>query len=191
MSDLDIHLAAICSGDASAFGQWVSVAEMRLREVLRPFAAVVDTEAVLQESLLRVWQVAPRFTPDGKPNALLRLAVRITRNLAIDESRRFRNANVDDEGLERAMIKAESSSHQHGSDPFLREAIVHCKEQLPAKPAEALMARLSSAGGDADEVLAERLGMRTNTFLQNFTRARKLLAECLQKRGIDVEAELL
>jgi hypothetical protein len=28
------------------------------------------------------------------------------------------------------------------------------------------------------------LGMRANTFLQNFTRARKLLLDCLQKKGI-------
>jgi hypothetical protein len=29
--------------------------------------------------------------------------------------------------------------------------------------------------------------MKTNTFLQNVTRARKLLAECLKKRGVALE----
>ena len=33
----------------------------------------------------RVWQVAPRFKPDGRPDALLRLAIRIGRNLAVSE----------------------------------------------------------------------------------------------------------
>jgi RNA polymerase sigma-70 factor (ECF subfamily) len=32
--------------------------------------------------------------------------------------------------------------------------------------------------------------MRKNTFLQNFGRARKLLAECLRRRGIDLALEL-
>jgi RNA polymerase sigma-70 factor (ECF subfamily) len=53
-----------------------------------------------------------------------------------------------------------------------------------------LHARLESAGVEPDDALAERLGMRKNTFLQNFTRARKLLAECLARRGIDPRLEL-
>jgi len=32
--------------------------------------------------------------------------------------------------------------------------------------------------------------MRTNTFLQNVTRARKLIAECLERHGVDLAAEL-
>ena len=64
-------LAAIAAGDAAAFGQWVASAEDPVRRGLRVFAASVDTEAVVQEAFLRVWQVAPRFTHDGKPNALL------------------------------------------------------------------------------------------------------------------------
>ncbi|CAN5905040.1 hypothetical protein BH11MYX2_BH11MYX2_04180 [soil metagenome] len=38
-------------------------------------------------------------------------------------------------------------------------------------------------------MIAESLGMKLNTFLQNFTRARKFLADCLAKRGITI-AEL-
>lgn len=65
-----------------------------------------------------------------------------------------------------------------------------CRDELPEKPAAALMARLHAGGCDPDEVLAERLGMRLNTFLQNFTRARKLLAECLEARGVDLATEV-
>ena len=39
-------------------------------------------------------------------------------------------------------------------------------------------------------MLAERVGMRPNTFLQNITRARRLIAECLRRRGIDLALEL-
>jgi RNA polymerase sigma-70 factor (ECF subfamily) len=43
---------------------------------------------------------------------------------------------------------------------------------------------MSSQGAEPDARLAERLHMSLNAFLQNFTRARKLLAECLEKRGV-------
>jgi DNA-directed RNA polymerase specialized sigma24 family protein len=191
-TDLDVHLAAITLGDAGAFGRWLAGAEPPLRQSLRTFAARVDTEATLQEALLRTWQVAPRHTPDGRPNSLLRLSLRIARNLAIDEVRRARTAPAEDEALEQALAAAEPShgAVRAGPDPFLRRVIDECRRLLPGKPGEALAARLATGGTEPDETLAERLGMRLNTFLQNFGRARKLLAECLAKRNVDLDAEL-
>src|SRR6185295_3065115 len=107
--DLDIHLTALAAGDAGAFGRWLAGAEPCLRASLRPFAARVDTEAALQEALLRTWQVAPRHTPDGRPNSLLRLAQRIARNLCIDEARRARAAPMEEEALEQVMALEEAS----------------------------------------------------------------------------------
>lgn len=135
--------------------------------------------------------MAPRFRPDGRPNGLLRLAVRIARNLAIDELRRARAtppSTPDD--LERAFDAAAAAAEPRGPDPLLRKTIARCREALPEKPALALAERLASGGADPDARLAERLNMRLNTFLQNVTRARKLLAACLRKHGVEVEAEL-
>lgn len=190
MLDLDALLPAIAAGDATAFGQWLAGAEPALREALRSFSARVDVEAMLQEALLRVWQVAPRHTPDGRPNSLFRLAIRISRNLCVDELRRARSAPADEEAIERALAQAEAGAMPAGPDPLLRRVIEECREKLPGKPAEALTARLAAGGAEPDEEIAARLGMRTNTFLQNFTRARKLLAECLEKRKVNVLAEL-
>ena len=58
------------------------------------------------------------------------------------------------------------------------------REKLPDKPAHALDARLRSGGSEPDAKLAEELGMKKNTFLQNFTRARQLLVDCLKRKGI-------
>ena len=69
-------------------------------------------------------------------------------------------------------------------DPLLRELIAKCREKLPSKPAEALMLRLDDGGRHSDLVLAQRAKTTLNTFLQNFTRARKLLLECLQKQKV-------
>ena len=177
--NLDVHLPLIAAGDTAAFGRWLAGAEPTVRLTLRSFAAVIDVEAVLQEALLRVWQVAPRFVPDGGENGLLRLAIRIGRNLAVSEVRRTkaRPAEPSDE------LDAEPAEPV-ASDPMLRKHIAICRDKLPPKPREAFDARLQSAGGDDDDTLAASLNMRLNAVLQNFTRARKLLAECLERAGV-------
>ncbi len=184
-SDLDVYLSAIAAGDTRAFGAWMASVEASVRDSLRSFATVVDVEAVLQEALLRVWQVAPRFEPDGKPNGLLRLGVRIARNLAISEVRRTKAKPVAETDLESALAEADMAPS--APDPMLRQAIALCRDKLPPRPRQALDTRLASGGGLDDADLAESIGMRLNTFLQNFTRARQLLADCLRKRGIHVE----
>jgi RNA polymerase sigma-70 factor (ECF subfamily) len=75
-------------------------------------------------------------------------------------------------------------------DPFLRRIVLECRDELPDKPKQALSERLTSEGREPDQVLAKRLKMQLNTFLQNVTRARRLLAECLRKRGVDLNQEL-
>lgn len=188
----DELLAAIGAGDAAAFARWLAGAEDRLRGSLRSFADRVDVEAVLQEALLRVWQVAPRVVPDGRPHALLRLAVRIARNLAVSDLRQRRLEPVEAATLEHlaADAGAFTPAPDRWRDPLLHRAIEECRERLPARPALALEARLASAGAEPDARVAERLGMRRNTFLQNVIRARRFLADCLRRRGIDLAEEL-
>ena len=179
--DLDLEVAAIARGDADAYGRWLSCAERPLRESLRSFARYADTEAVLQEALLRVWQVAPQIKPDGHPNTLLRMAIRICRNLAVSELRARREVVPAAEGM-----PVEGSYEPQAPDPLLREHILRCVEKLPSKPREVLLARLQAAGDANDVTLAERMSMKLNTFLQNFGRARKALEECLRRAGVEV-----
>jgi RNA polymerase sigma-70 factor (ECF subfamily) len=186
--DLDVHLAAIVAGDPRAFGRWMSGAEPRVRDSLRSFARVVDVEAVLQETLLRTWQVAPRFVVDGRPDGLVRLAIRIGRNLAISEVRRIKATPIEGDDLEAALGAAARPTA--APDPMLRQAIAECRDKLPSKPREALDARLTTAGGSDDSELAAALRMRLNTFLQNVTRARQLIWDCLRKRGVAIDQEL-
>lgn len=187
MTDLDRHLPAIAAGDPDAFAGWVAGAEPRVRQSLGSFAAAVDVEAVLQEALLRVWQVAPRFRPDGRPNGLVRLAVRIARNLAVSDLR-SRGWQVDGgEDLE-TLLDALAAPLPEEPDPLLRRLIAACLAALPPRPRAALGARLASGGGEPDAALAAALRMAVNTFLQNVTRARRALAECLRRGGADLEA---
>jgi RNA polymerase sigma-70 factor (ECF subfamily) len=182
--DLDEIAPALALGDTDAFAWWLARAEPALRRSLASFATRIDVEAVLQESLLRVWQVAARYQQDGKPNGLLRLARRIAHNLAIDAVRRER-AGVRD--FDDSQDANGSSIEPTEPDPLLRQAVEHCHAALPDRPRAALEARVTSGGASPDRALAEALGMRPNTFLQNVTRARQLLAECLERRGIRLD----
>src|SRR5207302_4503616 len=134
---------AILARDTHAFARWMAGAEPSMRMSLRSFATVIDVEAVLQESLLRVWQLAHRFEPDGKPNGLLRLGVRMARNLAISEVRRTRAKPVADEDLDVPIEPTEP-------DPMLRRVIATCHDRLPEKPRQAIDARVTGGASDAD-----------------------------------------
>ena len=68
-------------------------------------------------------------------------------------------------------------------DPALGRAINDCIEQLPKQPRRALSARVRD-GWLPDREIAGDLRMKVNTFLQNIVRARKLLADCLERRGV-------
>jgi RNA polymerase sigma factor (sigma-70 family) len=175
--DLDALLPEIQAGDTESFGRFMVASELPVRRSLRPFAARVDVEAVVQETFLRLWQVAPRFEPDGRPNGLFRLGVRVARNLALDALKKRREqVGVD---LEDAAAFAPAEA-----DPLLRSVIQTCLEKLPQQPGVALRARLESAGAEPDSEIAGRCAMKANTFLQNVTRARKLLASCLEAAGV-------
>lgn len=184
MNDLDVYLPAIRACDTEAFSRWLAGAELPLRRSLRRFAAAVDTEAITQETLLRIWQCAARCEPDGKPNALLRLAIRIAHNLSVSELRRARIQPPPGT----IPGNPDPPAPEPPPDPLLRRRIVDCIEKLPRKPHDALEARLDAAGGVSDAHLAAALKMRLNTFLQNVVRARRLLRDCLRRAGIEVPA---
>jgi RNA polymerase sigma-70 factor (ECF subfamily) len=192
VTDLDEFLRRIAAREVDAFGDWMRAAEPRIRARLRSFAARVDVEATVQETLLRIWQVAPRFVQDGRENGLLRLAIRIGRNLAVSELRRRRVEAAEIETLEHEADRGELGALEPApsSDPLLRRRIDECIGRLPRQPGRALSSRLEGDGLQPDAVLAEGLGMRPNTFLQNITRARKLVAECLRRHGVELTMEL-
>lgn len=174
-NDLDIHLPGIRNGQSDAFTSWVKEAELPLRWSLRQMAREVDAESIVQDTLLRVFTFAPRFQPDGRPNALLRWACVTARNLAIAEWRR-RSRNDPPSG------PPDGSEALPESPSELRTAIEDCVEKLPDSPRAAIEARIQVSGGNEDAA-ARSASMSSNTFFQNIRRAHQRLRECLERKG--------
>jgi RNA polymerase sigma-70 factor (ECF subfamily) len=185
MTPIDQTYDAVKSGSQSGFADWLRLVELPLRASLRSFATAVDVEAIMQEGLLRMWQLAPTLELEGC-DASLRYALRLMRNLALAEARRLRRispAELDElEKLPGASVDPDPLP-----DPALRRLIRKCIAQLPRRPREALLARLDDGGRRPDREIAEHLHMRRNTFFQNITRARRLMRECLERHGVTPE----
>jgi DNA-directed RNA polymerase specialized sigma24 family protein len=187
MTALDSTFAQVRAGDRLAFAHWMGSVELPIRLSLRQFARAVDVEAVVQETLLRMWILAQDGArPLTGDNASLRFSIGLARNLARAEARRLGNETL----LPLEALPEPSAEPEPPSDPPLREAILECLARLATKPAKAFQARMRLGARFPDAVLASRLGMSLNTFLQNIVRARKQVATCLARKGIPLEEVL-
>jgi RNA polymerase sigma-70 factor (ECF subfamily) len=193
MTPVDAAWQEVRRGSEAGFRAWLPLVEPVLWRALRSFAPAVDVEAIVQEALLRMWIIAPVQPLEGE-NASLRFALRLVRNLAIDEARRRGREVPPDTGGTAAGDDSRDplppAAPAPLADPLLRRAILACIDKLPRQPKAALRARLDAAGVFPDRLLAERLAMQLNTFLQNVTRARRLVEECLAASGIAVKEYL-
>jgi DNA-directed RNA polymerase specialized sigma24 family protein len=179
---LDASFQRAGFGDTNAFAEWMSLVENPLRRSLARFARAVDVEVVIQETLLRMWIIAnDRARRLEGENASLRFALRVARNVAREELRHTRLYQFFDD--DESNDSSEMSFVPELPDPALGKSINECIARLPVQPRTAIYARIHD-GHLPDRALAQDVGMKLNTFLQNIVRARKLVAECLEKRGV-------
>ena len=185
MADAEQAFLGARSGNADAFADWMRAVEIPLRRSLSRLAHLVDVEVVVQETFLRMWLIAcDRDRKLEGDNASLRFALGVARNVAREEIRRYHPGRfVDMESLDNLP---EGRIEIVPPDPVLARMIRECLGSLPAKPASALEARMND-GSRPDRDLAGSLGMKLNTFLQNIVRARRLLRDCLNRRGARLE----
>jgi DNA-directed RNA polymerase specialized sigma24 family protein len=170
--------------DVEGFARWMSLVERPLRASLRRFARAVDVEVVMQETFLRMWLAAqnPLREFEGD-NATLRFALKVGRNVALEEIRHLRaERSVAIEDL-RPDEEPSMPPSPVRDDGYLH-AIRECIERLKGPPKKALLARLHGGHRYGDRYLASLTGMQPNTFLQNVARARKAVAECLHEKGL-------
>jgi len=187
LTDIDALFSVARNGDEQAFGDWMGRVERPIQASLWPFARVVDLEVVMQETFARMWVFAQDATRrlDG-PNASLRCALGVARNVAREQVRQARLGQMVP--LESLADPPEPASNDGTpEDPGLMKIIRACIEALPKRPRQALLARIGAEGVAPDRALAARIEMSVNAFLQNIVRARAQLARCLKGRGVSLE----
>ena len=184
---VDAEFAEVCAGDPIAFGRWMGRVERPIRLSLRPFSRAVDVEAVVQETLARMWLFATdRGATLTGEDASLRYAIGMARNLARNEARRMRREqHLPPDRLPELVVHPDPPP-----DPGLARAIAECLKNVARRPLEALQVRLRLGHVRSDRELAESVGMSVNAFFQNIVRARKQLATCLEGKGVPLQ-ELL
>jgi DNA-directed RNA polymerase specialized sigma24 family protein len=186
VTEVDDRFAAARRGDLAAFTAWMGRVERPIRRSLEPFARAVDVEGIVQETLMRMWIFATD-TASGRelagPDASLRFAIGMARNLARNEARRTRRERyLPPDELPDVPVQPDPPP-----DPSLRRAIADCMKRIARRPRQALEARLRRQHEDGDRRIARSLGMSLNAFLQNIVRARQQLTRCLEKRGVPLE----
>jgi DNA-directed RNA polymerase specialized sigma24 family protein len=183
---LDQEFSRARGRDPKSFARWMARVEHPIRASLARFARAIDAEVVMQETFLRMWLVAcdPDRPLEGT-DASLRFALRVARNVALEEVRRAKLDRVVplDALMEDAALAVEP---EPPASPALGRAIEDCIAGLSAKPARAFRARIERGVFERDQNLAESLGMSLNTFLQNVTRARQALMRCLERKHVSL-----
>jgi DNA-directed RNA polymerase specialized sigma24 family protein len=188
MTEVDELWLRACAQDKQAFGDWAGRVERPVRRSLERFARAIDVEGVVQETLLRMWELARghEITLTGE-NASQRYARTLAYNLARNLARRHRRETLlpPDELPEDPAATPLAPPR----DPFLLLHIRDCLAALKGKLKRAMTARLEH-GHRPDDVVAGMLKMKKNTFLQNIVRARKQVDECLATKGVHEHEEL-
>jgi DNA-directed RNA polymerase specialized sigma24 family protein len=180
-TEIDALFARVQHGDPMAFRMWMGRVERPIRFSLRHFARAVDVEAIMQETLLRMWLIATRHLRDLEGvDASLRFAIGMARNLARSEARRMgRERHLPPEAMPEVPQEPPPTP-----DPGLAAAIRDCMGRLSAKLRLVLETRIVLGPSQPDREIADTLEMKLNTFLQNIVRSRQQMRKCLQGKGV-------
>jgi RNA polymerase sigma factor (sigma-70 family) len=183
VTEVDRRWQEVKTGDPRAFAGWLRLTEIPLRRSLRRFATAVDVEEVMQEGLLRLWMLAPGKDLRGE-NASLRYAVTVMHNLARKIAKRNGLIHlIPDDEIERTNPVNPGPL----PDPALARIIKMCLGKLPRKPRRVMEMIVAAGHAVSNRILAERLGMKLNTLVQNLVRGRKALRRCLERNGVRLD----
>ena len=174
-SSLAELLAATSRGNHAAFrALYDATAPKLLGVVLRITRNRPMAEEILQETYVKIWQNAERFSPEaGQPMAWLSA---IARNRAIDRirSEKFERSRVGDDESVLARLAAPISG-----DVVLQESLRVCLSQLDEEARNCVV--LAYCSGFSREELAEKYGRPVGTIKTLLFRSVRLLKECLEK----------
>ena len=169
------HLQRTAAGDRAAFRQLYDATSPKLYGVvLRIIGNTAIAEEVVQDTYIKVWQNAERFSPDaGHPLAWL---VTMARNRAIDRLRSERFDRFKDVGAENELERMPAPG---GDDVGTRETLRVCLAELDDEARSCVM--LAYCSGYSREELADRFRRPVGTIKTLLHRSIKVLRTCLDR----------
>jgi len=168
-------LQAAAGGNHAAFRALYEATAPKLFGIIlritqnRPMA-----EEVLQETFVKIWQNAERFSPEaGQPMAWLSA---IARNRAID---RIRSEKIERNRVSGSDDVLERLAAPSSGDALTREALRACLSQLDAEARNCVV--LAYCSGFSREELAERFKRPVGTIKTLLFRSVRQLKACLER----------
>jgi len=173
------EIRRIAAGDSAAFQKLLDREAPRLLRFAQGMLGGLDeAEDVVQDTLIRLWENAERWTPDARIGTWLH---RVCYNRAIDQLRR-RRPFVDDSALEGFADESEQADAalvRSETTLSVREAI----ERLPARQRTAVL--LFHIQGLAQRDAAEVMSVSEAAFESMLSRARRQLRRWLSESDND------
>ncbi len=171
---LEALLKAAAAGESGAFrALYEATAPKLFGVVLRIVRNRPVAEEVLQETYIKIWRNAERFTPEaGEPMAWL---TTIARNRAIDRirSEKIERAEPTDDAVMQRLAAPASG------DATAKEALRRCLDELEEDARNCVI--LAYCSGYSREELGERFNRPVGTIKTLLYRSIRLLRACLER----------
>ncbi len=137
-----------------------------------------DARDIVQESLIRLWEMADKIDAYANPEAL---AITITKNLSLDKmkSKHNRMKKIEIDEYEDLLVSEEISPERKAENNQLHELILELIEKLPQQ--QKIIFHLRDIEGYNNKEVADMLGLNENIVKINLSRARKKIRELLTK----------
>lgn len=135
----------------------------------------MDAEDVLQESLLKLWDIRKRIAPSANPRAYM---FRMIKNLCLDRLRRENRRSIHiQEHLSEQKVDPQLTETSDGKEQFAQ--IMQIIQNLPETQKEILLLR--NIEGYSIKEIAEILDLKLNTVEVKLSRARRKVRAMYEK----------
>ena len=174
---LDQLLSAAANGDRTAFRAIYDATSAKLFGVAVRILKRSDlAEDVMQDAYLKIWDAAPKFSPElGSPMSWM---VAITRNRAIDVLRKRTEVGVDDQNEVGEQKDDTPDPYELTAQSRDLKALLGCMEKLNPEQRQCLL--MAYYYGYTHDEISERLSTPVGTVKSWIRRSLARVKKCLE-----------
>jgi RNA polymerase sigma-70 factor (ECF subfamily) len=187
-AEFDALVQTVLVGDREAYRQIINLSQARVRMVL---AAILPDSNAVEDVAQEVYVTAFYKLRDYRPGSeFLAWLTAITRNLALNERRRWRRSERFKENFEAQMEASLETQINHSADHLEGDAMVALRQCLDALGDQARSVTEDFYFKDlSSEQIAQRHQRKSGWVRLVLFRARSVLADCLQNKGVVQDAK--